>query len=133
MRLAGLSVLLGTILALAACGPGISRGGNLDNGRTIFNEGWNGRQSCASCHTLEAAGPQAVGKLGPNLDDAFRGAREQGFEESTFQQVVRVQIAYPGIGLKMPADLVEGQAADDVAYFVAHCSANTVDPACKPQ
>jgi mono/diheme cytochrome c family protein len=138
VRVAGLSVLLGTIaVVLAACGgtsgPGISSGGSLDNGRTIFNEGWSGGQSCASCHTLEAAGPLAVGKIGPDLDNAFRGAREQGFEESTFQQVVREQIAYPGIGLGMPADLVQGQDADDVAYFVARCAANTDDPACKPQ
>ena len=137
MFLARLSVIGAILLVLAACGgtsgPGVSSGGSLDNGRTIFNEGWNGRQSCATCHTLEAAGPTAIGKVGPNLDDAFRGSREQGFEESTFQQVVRQQIAYPGIGLSMPADLVEGQDADDVAHFVAHCAANTVDPACKPQ
>ncbi len=125
--------LLVAALAIAGCGssgPSVSAGSDLGNGREIFNQGWNGEQSCASCHTLKAAGSK--GTIGPNLDLAFAGAREQGFEESTFEQVVREQIAYPGIGLGMPADLVEGEDADDVAYFVAQCAANADDPVCAP-
>jgi cbb3-type cytochrome c oxidase subunit III len=125
--------LLVAALAIAGCGssgPSVSAGSDLGNGREIFNQGWNGEQSCASCHTLKAAGSK--GTIGPDLDQAFAGAREQGFEESTFEQVVREQIAYPGIGLGMPADLVEGEDADDVAYFVAECAANADDPVCAP-
>ena len=125
--------LLVAALAIAGCGssgPSVSEGTDLANGREIFNQGWNGQQSCASCHTMEAAGSQ--GTIGPNLDWAFAGAREQGFEESTFEQVVREQIAYPGIDLGMPADLVEGEDADDVAHFVARCAANADDASCAP-
>ncbi len=113
-----------------SAGPGVTQGQDLSNGREIFIKGWNGQQSCASCHTLIAAG--STGTIGVNLDDAFRGSREQGFSQVTFEQVVRQQIAYPGIGLGMPADLVEGDDANDVAYFVAKCAGNEADPACKP-
>ena len=40
-------------------------------------------QKCGGCHTLADAGTQ--GQIGPNLDDAFAVAREQGFEEPTIQ------------------------------------------------
>jgi len=127
--------VLAVAAVIAGCGgtagPGVTAGGDLANGREIFNKGWNGQQSCSSCHTLAAAG--ATGKVGPNLDDAFQGSREQGFDQSTFEQVVRQQIAYPGIGLGMPADLVEGEDADDVSFFVATCAGNASDPACKPK
>jgi cbb3-type cytochrome c oxidase subunit III len=117
------------MLGLAACGggdpPGVSQGTDLANGREQFVE------ECASCHSLEAAGPG--GSIGPNLDNAFRGSREQGFEESTFEQVVRSQIAYPGIDSVMPPDLVTGKDADDVAFFVAQCAAAVdEDPQCAP-
>ena len=72
-------------------------------------------QNCASCHTLAAAG--ASGKVGPNLDDSFRGPREQGFAESTVRDVVRTQIAEAI--LPMPKNLVTGSDADDVAAYVA--------------
>jgi cytochrome c553 len=74
-----------------------------------------------------------VGTIGPNLDDAFSGSREQGFEESTYAEVVRWQIAFPGEGGLMPPDLVEGEDADDVAVFVARCAGNADDPACAPE
>jgi mono/diheme cytochrome c family protein len=121
--------LAGVALGLAACGggdtPGVSQGTDLVNGREQF------QASCGSCHAFTAAGTN--GQIGPDLDNAFRGAREQGFEESTFEQVVRAQIAYPGIDSAMPADLVTGKNADDVAYFVAVCAAATdEDPRCAP-
>jgi len=121
--------VFGAALGLTACGggdsPGVSKGSDLVNGREQFVE------ECASCHSLAAAGPG--GNIGPDLDAAFRGSREQGFEESTFEQVVRSQIAYPGIDSAMPADLVTGKDADDVAYFVAVCAAAVdEDPRCAP-
>ena len=121
--------LAGVVLGLAACGggdtPGVSQGTDLANGREHFVE------ECASCHTLEAAGPG--GSIGPNLDAAFSASREQGFAESTFEQVVRSQIAYPGVDSVMQPDLVTGTNADDVAYFVAQCAGQAgEDPQCAP-
>jgi cbb3-type cytochrome c oxidase subunit III len=116
------------MLVLAACGggdsPGVSEGGDLAQGRELFVA------SCGGCHEMEAAGTQ--GTQGPNLDVAFGPSREQGFDESTFQQVVRSQIAYPAEGGGMPPDLVTGQQADDVAYFVAQCAGNQEDGQCAP-
>ncbi len=136
MRVAGLVILTGVLgLVLAACGssgPGVVHGEDLAKGRELFvnGDGGQGDPTCGSCHTLAAAGSSGV--VGPNLDDAFRGSREDGFDESTFEQVVREQISYPGIGLGMPADLLGGTDADNVAFFVAHCAANEKDPACAP-
>jgi cbb3-type cytochrome c oxidase subunit III len=116
-------------LAAAGCGGagtgGISSGGDTARGEQLFKE------QCGSCHTLAAAG--TAGIIGPNLDDAFAANREQGFEESSIQQVVAGQIRYPVQGEvnangqyvtstgdpAMPADLVEGDDVDAVAAYVA--------------
>jgi len=96
----------------------------------------NGKQQfvarCAACHVLERAG--ATGTTGPNLDEAFRVARAQGFGESTFEGVVLSQIDIPNPnpqtdpktgepGAQMPADLVTGEDAEDVAAYVAQAAA----------
>ena len=70
---------------------------------------------CAGCHTLAAAGSN--GTVGPNLDDAFRADRDQHFKQSTIQNVVLLQIRQPSP--PMPASLVKGQDAQDVAAYVA--------------
>lgn len=124
MRLAALacacSVAVG--LAVAGCGGELGGGGvvgasgDAASGKQLFVE------RCGSCHTMADAGTS--GTVGPNMDDAFAGSRAQGFEESTFADVVRWQIAYPGIGLGMPADLVTGEDADDVAAYVARYAGN---------
>ena len=72
------------------------------NGRHIF------AKNCSTCHTLKGA--NAVGKVGPNLDElrppkplilnAIKNGRAQGRGQ-------------------MPAELVDGQDAQDVANFVA--------------
>jgi mono/diheme cytochrome c family protein len=110
----------------AACGgnAGITRGTDLANGRAKFES-----SGCSGCHTLAAA--NATGTTGPNLDYAFGPSREQGFKEITFEQVVREQIRIPALGSAMPANLVTGKDADDVAYFVAHCAGNASNPDCK--
>src|SRR5205814_5792801 len=54
---------------------------------------------------------------GPNLDDAFKGSRLQGYKNSTIEQVVRDQIEL-ATG-QMPPNLVKGADADDVAAYVA--------------
>jgi len=111
------SVVTAALLA-AGCGSvGFSGGtGDRARGKELFT------QKCGSCHTLADAGTK--GQIGPNLDYAFLASRRDGLGESTIVQVVRGQIAYaitetstgaPG----MPADLVVGQDAEDVASYVA--------------
>ena len=75
---------------------------------------------CASCPTLADA--KAQGTIGPNLDDAFSSDKQQGFSEQTMADVVRGQIAYPE--KPMPANLVRGTDADDVALYIAKCAGN---------
>jgi mono/diheme cytochrome c family protein len=107
--LAGLILVVGT-----ACGTGGSaKGGNASQGRALFQ----GEARCGSCHTLADAGSK--GQIGPNLDDAFAAAKGEGFKESTIRNVVLDQIRYPTKGSGMPADLVKGQDAQDVAAYVA--------------
>ena len=109
---------------LSACGTGgkVSSSANAQNGKAIF------QQKCAGCHALEAAGSTA--NIGPNLDDAFAEARANGFEESAIANIVHDQIRFPGqfstaqnnpnyLKANMPANLVRGQDAEDVAAFVA--------------
>jgi mono/diheme cytochrome c family protein len=108
-----------TALLAAGCGTGgIVKGGDAAKGGGLFVKGANGKPSCASCHTLKAAG--AKGVIGPNLDDAFAYDRKQGYKESTITQVVRDQIEIAGG--RMPANLVTGAAADAVAAYVAACA-----------
>jgi mono/diheme cytochrome c family protein len=104
--------LLGALLLLAGCGTGGKAPAHADqaNGQKLFTSA-----GCGGCHVLAAAGSQ--GTTGPNLDDAFSGSRQQGFKESTLENVVLDQIreANP----PMPKNLVKGQDAVDVAAYVA--------------
>lgn len=116
LALAPVAVALSALFA-AGCGSvGYSEGtGDRANGKELFVK------SCGSCHTLADAGTS--GKIGPNLDYAFLQSRRDGLGESTFVQVVRGQIAYPVVKPStgapgMPADILEGQEADDVASYV---------------
>ena len=119
MRGGGAVLLCATALLAAGCGTGgIVKGGDPGKGGALFVKGVNGKPSCASCHTLKAAG--AKGVIGPNLDDAFTFDRQQGYQESTITQVVRDQIEIAGG--RMPANLVTGADADDVAAYVAACA-----------
>ena len=104
-------LLISLTVLLAGCGTGGGASGTADqtNGQKQF------QGKCAGCHTLAAAGSQ--GTVGPNLDDAFRADKQQGFKESTIRDVVLVQIRQPSP--PMPANLVKGQDAQDVAAYVA--------------
>jgi mono/diheme cytochrome c family protein len=78
---------------------------------------------CGTCHTLKGAGTAAT--VGPNLDDAFRQARADGMDSDTVEGIVRQQIEIPRVTSPqdtktyMPANLVTGQDAEDVAAYVA--------------
>jgi plastocyanin len=101
-------------------------GTNLVNGKQKFVE------ACGRCHALARAG--TTSPIGPNLDNAFERARQDGFGESTFEGLVRAQIASPNprpsrdpetgdVLEPMPPDLVKGDDAEDVAAYVASAAA----------
>jgi cbb3-type cytochrome c oxidase subunit III len=111
-------------VALAACGTGGIASGTTDqeNGKKLFQE------KCAGCHALAAAGSSAT--TGPNLDDAFAQARSDGYKETAILNIVHDQIRFPGnyptaannpsyLKANMPANLVKGKDAEDVAAYVA--------------
>jgi mono/diheme cytochrome c family protein len=113
-----LAVGVAAAVLLAGCGGtvGYSEGnGDRTKGKELF------KQNCGSCHTLADAG--TTGQIGPNLDYAFLESRKNGLGEDTIVQVVRGQIAYPiqhpSTGAPgMPANILEGQDAEDVASYV---------------
>ncbi len=119
-RSRSLAVVAVTTLAastLAACGVSSESEADLANGKQQFVS------NCGSCHALADANTQ--GGIGPNLDDAFRGPRAEGFPNDSFSNVVEYWIKNPST-LKtnpqvgpMPANLVEGQDAIDVAWYIA--------------
>src|SRR5918998_2543784 len=95
---------------MSGCGGVTDRGDNVVNGKQLFVA------KCGSCHILNRAATKGV--TGPNLDQAFARARQDGFGESTFQGIVHRQIEIPartaqidpvtGKKAQMPANLVKG-------------------------
>jgi mono/diheme cytochrome c family protein len=78
-------------------------------------------QTCGGCHTLADAA--TAGTVGPNLDDAFRGARAAsggGFEESTFFQITLDQMRLPAPPMpdydSGPQKLTEQELINIAAY-----------------
>jgi plastocyanin len=88
---------------------------NLVRGKQLFV------QKCGSCHTLSHA--QTQGTVGPNLDDAFRQDRANNLRSSDIRGLVNYWIQYPSEGGVMPGKLLTGQAARDVAGYVAEVAA----------
>ncbi len=88
MSLVVVACVAAAVVVLSGCGTGgFSDEGNQSAGRDLFI----GR--CGGCHTLAEAG--TAGTIGPNLDDAFAQAREDGMTNSTFTNVVVDQILFP--------------------------------------
>lgn len=108
-RLAALAAA--ALVAVVAAGCGGNEDPDLIAGKTMFVE------KCGSCHTLSRAGTTGVN--GPNLDEAFGPARRDGLGETTVEGVVRDQIAGVLRNSGMPANLVTGSDATDVAAYVA--------------
>jgi cytochrome c553 len=76
--------------------------GKAERGKELF------RQTCASCHTLGAV--NAGGVTGPSLDELGTVSKER----------VLNAIRIGGTGQdRMPAGLLEGENADDVATYVS--------------
>jgi mono/diheme cytochrome c family protein len=88
---------------------------NLVHGKQLF------AAHCAVCHTLSHAG--SSGTVGPNLDDAFRQDRIDGEKSTSIEGLVGYWIQYPNSQGVMPAKLVAGQDAQDVAAYVARVAA----------
>jgi mono/diheme cytochrome c family protein len=99
--------LVAAAAALAACGNSQP---DAAKGKQLFT------QKCGACHVLQNAGTKGV--QGPNLDLAFKKSIEDGLGRSTIEGVVKEQIKLPQGGV-MPAKLVTGADADDVASYVA--------------
>jgi mono/diheme cytochrome c family protein len=119
------------LLGLAACGllaaglsacesDNVAKDADLIAGKKAF------AQKCGSCHVLARA--DAKGAQGPNLDESFRQSLRDGFGRDTIHGVVMNQIEHPAKVPRdspayMPADLVTGKAASDVAAYVAAVAA----------
>ena len=113
-----LAAVLALSIAVSGCGNDSKT--DLANGKTLFIA------KCGGCHTMARA--NTVGTQGPNLDDGFRQAREDGMGD-TIQGVVEAQIKYPSQALYpksliMPKDLVTGMDVNDVAAYVSYAAAN---------
>ena len=124
--------LAAAALLAAGCGYGgaANAGGqqpDTQSGQQLFTT------SCGTCHTLSAAGTNA--NIGPNLDNAFAADVQEGYPQSVIENVVLDQIRLGsgpiatyttvknGKGLTpqttMPANILKGQDALDVAAYVA--------------
>jgi plastocyanin len=122
---AGLTIALaaGAATLLSACTNTASSNPDLVAGKKLF------AQKCGSCHVLNRAGTK--GTVGPNLDQAFQQPLKDGLRRSGIRGVIHDQILYPpdfslDEGDKrpdgsqaMPAKIVTGDDADNVAAYVA--------------
>ena len=111
-----LAVVLGTVAVAAISGCDAKENADLANGRELF------KSDCGVCHALKEAGTTAT--IGPDLDAAFAASRASGMDQDTIEGVVQDQIAEPretdeDDPTYMPAKIVEGQDAEDVAAYVA--------------
>jgi plastocyanin len=120
-RFLGLATCGLLAVGLSACeSDNVDKNADLIAGKKAF------AQKCSSCHVLARA--QAKGVQGPNLDESFQQALSDGFGRDTIHGVVMDQIKFPARVPKdspayMPANLVEGKLASDVAAYVAAVAA----------
>jgi plastocyanin len=108
-------VVTGAALALSACSTQPGGNANVIAGKQLFV------QKCGSCHVLARA--QTKGTTGPNLDEAFQRSIKDGMERSGVRGVVHGWILHPNMNGVMPAKLVTGEKAQDVAAYVAQSAA----------
>jgi len=85
------------------------------HGRTLF------AKNCNTCHTLKAS--RGAGKVGPNLDALISGINGSSPADTIKNRVTFIKDAIAngrarGSG-QMPAELLDGQDAQNVAAFVA--------------
>jgi mono/diheme cytochrome c family protein len=109
------ALALAAFAALAAACD-LQEDADTETGRQLFVE------QCGTCHALTEAATTAT--IGPDLDAAFAQARFTGMDNDTIEGVVEFQIANPRFTdpddpTYMPADLVSGDDAVNVAAYVA--------------
>lgn len=113
-KLVALGLTLAGALAIGGCD--LQEDADLERGRELFVA------KCGTCHVLSEAATTA--ETGPNLDAAFAAARAAGNDQDTIEGVVQSQIENPRpappeqTDLYMPANLVSGQDAENVAAYV---------------
>ena len=121
--------LVGAALVLAGCNARAVdyKGADVNAGKQLFVK------NCGSCHTLADAA--TAGTVGPNLDNAFHGARSESggdFDESTFFQITldQMRLAAPPMPHfdQEPNKLSEEELVD-VAAYVASVAGKPVQPA----
>jgi mono/diheme cytochrome c family protein len=91
------------------------QGADVNEGKELFV------QNCGSCHVLADAA--TAGTVGPNLDNAFAGARDNGFDESTFFQITldQMRLAAPPMPHfdAKPYSFSEEKLVDIAAYVAS--------------
>jgi uncharacterized cupredoxin-like copper-binding protein len=117
LRAVSLAAFAAGLSALATGCAGAEKDPDLVAGKQMFVK------NCGSCHVLARAGTK--GTTGPNLDEAFRQPLQEGFGRDAVRGVVAAQILHPNLNGVMPAKLVEGKDAEDVAAYIAATAAAT--------
>ncbi len=109
------------VVAASGCGDSLKQDhADTVRGKQLFV------QKCGACHVLARANTKGI--TGPDLDQAFQQSLKDGFKRDTIKGVVRRQIAIPNQSIDqkqyvMPAKLVSGDDADNVAAYVASVAA----------
>lgn len=110
------TLMAGALIVVALGGCALKHANaNLVTGKQLFTA------HCGSCHTLSHA--NTTGTIGPNLDDAFRQDRADGVKSTSIIGLVDYWIQFPNTQGVMPAMLVKGTQAQDVASYVGTVAA----------
>jgi mono/diheme cytochrome c family protein len=90
--------------------------GDIAKGQVLFNE-----QFCATCHTLKAAGPDAYGQLGVNLNKVKGGVQFETAKAVVINGLPAALPLYPTqmVGYK---NVLNATQVDDVSTFVSRYS-----------
>jgi len=116
LRRTAIRLIAGAVVLLAVGGCDVKHPTtNLVSGKVMF------QKACGSCHALAHA--STSGTTGPNLDDAFRQDKADGVKQTSIQGLIDSWIRYPNTQGVMPAGLLKGQDAQDVAAYVAAVAA----------
>ena len=75
--------------------------------------------NCGACHTLAKAGTDGV--VGPNLDELLAPPGPTDPDPATIKPRVLSAIEN-GVGGRMPAGILSGEQAEQVANFVSQCA-----------
>ena len=115
-----LALLLVVLIPLWALGREGSEGASPEAVPSQFEEGKElFVTNCGACHTLEKAGTDGI--VGPNLDELLAPPSPTPPDPATIEPRV-LSAVQNGIGGRMPAGILSGQQAKEVAVFVANCA-----------